>query len=140
MRLGGDDAPKCLYGNDEDLARFSHSGGHEHPRATQEVQLTEKPSRAMGDDEPILAIISDDDLDQTREHDVEVVGGIPLAVEVLTSLDASASAEGCQNSQLRRVESRNQLRVDHRGRSVWRRRICRFLTVRASTRVQSQPW
>src|SRR5580658_4551356 len=92
----------------------------------------------MGNDESILAIISDDDLDQTGEHDIEVVGGISFTVEILPDLDAPASAEGCQSDKLRRVEGRDQLLVNHRDASDWRR-ICRFLMGRGSTQVQVSP-
>jgi hypothetical protein len=54
----------------------------------------------MLDDDLLFAVDPKDDLDQTREYDLEVVVGIPGPVEVLTGTSNSARAVRLQLGEL----------------------------------------
>ena len=48
------------------------------------IQLAQESARCVASQNPFGAVRSDDDLDDTREDDVEVVRGVALAVQILT--------------------------------------------------------
>src|SRR5207302_7392128 len=80
----------------------------------EEVQLAEEASTIVAGDEPLLAAGAEDDVHPAREDDVEVVGGVTLAVEVLADVDRSMAAERLQRGELGVVEGRKGGRVGHR--------------------------
>jgi len=50
----------------------------------QQIQLAQESARPVASEHAFGAVGSDDDLNDTREDDVEVVRGVALAIQVLT--------------------------------------------------------
>ena len=110
---GGDDPPERIGRHDQDLAGLADPRRHEDPLAGEEVQLAEEASAIVAGDEQLLAAGAEDDVHPAREDDVEVVGGVTLAVEVLPDVDRSMAAERLQRCELGVVERRKGGLVGH---------------------------
>ena len=67
----------------EDFARLNDVGRQIHPLTGQQVQLAQEAPRSLAIDDSLLAVGMDRDLDYSREDHVEVVGGVPLSIEIL---------------------------------------------------------
>jgi hypothetical protein len=100
-RLGGDDPPQRCRRHDEHLAGDGDAGGHEHALAGQQVQLAQEPSRAVACEVLLVAAGADDDVDFARQHDMEVIGGVALSVEVLAGRDQTSGAERVEGGEVR---------------------------------------
>jgi len=75
------DAELARHG--EHFARLSDPSGDEHALTGQQIQLAQESASCVASEHPFGAVRSDDDLDDTREDDVEIVGGVALAVQIL---------------------------------------------------------
>ena len=86
------------------LARLDHPRRDEHAEAGQQVQLAQETASTVADDDPVLAVGVDDDVDGAGDDHEEVVGGIPLAEEVLAGGDRPSGSERLESGHLRVIE------------------------------------
>ena len=82
-------------------------GTQEHPESGEEVQLTEKPPRAMGGDDASFVVGIEQDLHPPREDDVEVVARVPCPEQVAARFDPSACTQRLEEGDLGGIEGRD---------------------------------
>jgi hypothetical protein len=88
----------------EDLPRLNDAGRQIHPLTGQQIQLTQEAPRTVASNDPFLAVGTEHDLGCTRADHVEVVGGVPLSVEILAHGHRPPGPECLENGKLGVIE------------------------------------
>jgi hypothetical protein len=80
--------------------RPGDAGRQIHSLTGQQVQLTQESPRPMTNDDLLLAVGTDQDLDCSREDHVEVIGDVPLSVEILAGGHRPPGPERLEHGKL----------------------------------------
>src|SRR2546425_4121619 len=87
-------------GHHDDLTRLGDAGRQIHPLTAQEIELAEELPRTVASDDSLLAVGTDHDLGCSREDHIEVVGGVPLPIEILAHGHRPSAPERLKNGKL----------------------------------------
>src|SRR4029077_8253829 len=86
--------------------------------ASQEIQLTEEPAGVVAGDELFPSLFVFDDLDGAPQGDIEIVAGVPLAVEVFPGCHRSATAELLQRCDFGVVQALKSIWIGRQGEAL----------------------
>ena len=98
--VGGDEPAERVPRHHDHLTGLHRAGGHEDAHAGEQVELADELARTVLRDDLLLGAVVGHDLDRPRHHDVEVVGHVTLAEEVLAGGHRAPRPQLVQDGQV----------------------------------------